>query len=68
MPAFLKKYTYEDYKYLESEWKLIDGIPKAIAPSPVGKLPKFIKEALAIFEINSPCGKIEFKNIFKGLD
>ena len=65
MPAFLKKYTYEDYKYLESEWKLIDGIPQAMVLSLIDKLPTFIKEApLAIFEINSLCGKIEFKSKF----
>jgi Uma2 family endonuclease len=37
MPAFiLEKYTYDDYKLWEGDWELIDGIPQAMAPSPVG--------------------------------
>ena len=28
-------YTYEDYKHWEGKWELIDGIPFAMAPSPI---------------------------------
>ena len=31
----IEYYTYEDYKNWEGEWELIDGIPLAMAPSPV---------------------------------
>jgi Uma2 family endonuclease len=31
----IEYYTYEDYKNWEGDWELIDGIPLAMAPSPV---------------------------------
>ena len=31
----LPSYTYEDYKHWEGNWELINGIPYAMAPSPV---------------------------------
>ena len=38
MPAYvIEKYTYDDYKEWEGDWELIDGIPQAMAPSPIGK-------------------------------
>jgi len=33
----LPKYTYEDYKEWQGDWQLIDGIPFAMAPSPIKK-------------------------------
>jgi len=32
-----EKYTYEDYKMWDGKWELIEGIPQAMAPSPVGE-------------------------------
>ncbi len=34
---YMPNYTYEDYKHWEGDWELIDGIPFAMAPSPVKK-------------------------------
>mgnify|MGYP005844679577 CR=1 FL=1 len=31
----LPHYTYDDYKIWEGKWELIDGIPYAMAPSPI---------------------------------
>ncbi|SHO80607.1 hypothetical protein MNB_SV-15-321 [hydrothermal vent metagenome] len=31
----LPHYTYDDYKIWEGNWELIDGIPYAMAPSPI---------------------------------
>jgi Uma2 family endonuclease len=31
----IEYYTYEDYKQWEGKWELIDGIPMAMAPSPI---------------------------------
>ena len=33
---YVETYTYEDYKKWEGDWELIDGVPLAMAPSPVG--------------------------------
>ena len=33
---YVETYTYEDYKKWEGDWELIEGVPLAIAPSPVG--------------------------------
>jgi Uma2 family endonuclease len=33
----LPYYTYEDFKHWEGKWEIIDGIPFAMAPSPVVK-------------------------------
>ena len=30
-------YTYEDYKYWEDSWEIIDGIPYAMSPAPYPK-------------------------------
>jgi len=34
---YLPYYTYEDYKQWEGDWELINGIPYAMAPSPLKK-------------------------------
>ena len=34
---YLPHYTYEDYKCWEGDWELIEGIPYAMAPSPMKK-------------------------------
>ncbi len=34
---YIPRYTYEDYKQWEGDWELIDGIPIAMAPSPVSE-------------------------------
>ena len=34
--AYVEYYTFEDYKKWEGDWELIDGVPLAMAPSPVG--------------------------------
>jgi len=36
MPKY-EYYTYNDYKNWEGEWELINGIPYAMAPSPIRK-------------------------------
>jgi len=33
---YVETYTYEDYKKWEGDWELIEGVPLAMAPSPVG--------------------------------
>ncbi|RUM42210.1 MAG: Uma2 family endonuclease [Desulfurobacterium sp.] len=33
---FLPRYTFEDYKKWKGDWELIEGIPYAMAPSPLG--------------------------------
>ncbi len=35
-------FTYEDYKYWEDSWELIDGIPYAMAPTPYPKHQKIV--------------------------
>ena len=32
---YLPYYTYEDYKEWEGDWELIEGVPYAMAPSPM---------------------------------
>ncbi len=34
---YIPRYTYEDYKQWEGDWELIDGVPIAMAPSPVSE-------------------------------
>ena len=34
---YIPRYTYEDYRQWEGDWELIDGIPIAMAPSPVSE-------------------------------
>ncbi len=34
---YIPRYTYEDYKQWEGDWELFDGIPIAMAPSPVSE-------------------------------
>ncbi len=34
---FLPRYTVEDYKFWEGDWELINGVPYAMAPSPIWK-------------------------------
>ena len=34
---YIPRYTYEDYKQWEGDWELIDGIPIAMAPSPMSE-------------------------------
>ncbi len=34
---YIPRYTYEDYKQWEGDWELIDGVPVAMAPSPVSE-------------------------------
>ena len=34
---YIPRYTYEDYKQWQGDWELIDGIPIAMAPSPVSE-------------------------------
>ena len=57
--AYQEFYTYEDYKYWEGEWELIDGIPYAMAPAPVKK--HQLLETKIIFELYSSlnCEKCE---------
>ena len=38
----LPSYTYQDYKWWEGDWELIDGIPYAMAPSPIKKHQKLM--------------------------
>ena len=63
MPAYvLEKYTYEDYKLWEGEWELIDGIPQAMAPSPVGKH-QFIMGKI-IYNLNKKLDELECNKCF----
>ena len=50
----IEYYTYEDYKNWEGDWELIDGIPLAMAPSPVKT------HQLLLFEI-----AFRFRSAFK---
>ena len=36
LAKYLETYTYEDYKRWEGDWELIEGVPIAMAPSPLG--------------------------------
>jgi len=56
----IEKYSYEDYRLWEGDWELIDGIPQAMAPSPVGKH-QFIMSRI-IYELNK---KLEELNCHK---
>ena len=63
MPAYvIEKYTYEDYKKWEGDWELIDGIPQAMAPSPVGKH-QFIMGRI-IYELNKKLDEINCNKCF----
>lgn len=42
-------YTYEDYKHWEGKWELIDGLPFAMAPSPVYNHQLIASNLLALF-------------------
>ena len=53
----IEYYTYEDYKTWEGDWELIDGIPLAIAPSPLKN------HQLLLFEI-----AFRFRLAFKHCD
>jgi Uma2 family endonuclease len=33
---YIERYTYSDYENWEGDWELIDGVPLAMAPSPLG--------------------------------
>ena len=50
---YIEYYTYEDYKNWEGDWELIEGVPVAMAPSPLGihqylnlRIAKLIEESL----------------------
>ena len=63
MPAYiLKKYTYEDYKHWEGDWELIDEIPQAMTPSPVGKH-QFVMGRI-IYELNKKLDEINCNKCF----
>jgi Uma2 family endonuclease len=42
-------YTYEDYKHWEGQWELIDGLPFAMAPSPIYNHQLIASNLLALF-------------------
>jgi Uma2 family endonuclease len=56
---YVETYTYEDYKRWEGDWELIEGVPLAMAPSPVGIHQiisgKFFKELEEIIEECEDC-------------
>jgi len=36
-PMLIERYTVKDYEQWEGEWELVEGVPYAMAPAPVGK-------------------------------
>jgi Uma2 family endonuclease len=56
---YVETYSYEDYKKWEGEWELIEGVPLAMAPSPVAIHQilsfKFAKEFEEIIEECEEC-------------
>jgi len=46
---YLPSYTYEDYKSWEGDWELINGIPYAMAPSPIKIHQKLIISISSLF-------------------
>ena len=61
-------YTYEDYKEWEGDWELINGLPIAMAPSPIKKhqsiavkLVRFLDEQLDECEQCEVLSEIDYK-------
>ena len=56
---YVETYTYEDYKKWEGDWELIEGVPLAMAPSPISIHQiisgKFYKELEEIIEECENC-------------
>lgn len=61
---FLPSYSYEDYAIWEGDWELIEGIPYAMAPSPMRKHQNLevllAQELQEIFEDRADCN-LKFK-------
>ena len=56
---YIPRYTYEDYKQWQGDWELIDGIPIAMAPSPMSEhqliLVEIAKELSLVLEGCEEC-------------
>ena len=58
--AYLPNYTYEDYKYWEGDWELINGFPYAMAPAPVRRHQNLnVKIASQLEEVLEECLECE---------
>lgn len=64
----LPDYTYEDYRHWEGEWELIEGVPYAVAPSPLSSHQHVIAEL--IYQIKTQFAQNCQKEcyVFTGLD
>ena len=73
---YIPSYTYEDYKQWEGDWELIDGVPVAMAPSPVSEhqmilsriaheLEKSLEECEECFVLVEEDWKIDEKNVVR---
>ncbi|SMC08675.1 Uma2 family endonuclease [Nitratiruptor tergarcus] len=73
---YIPEYTYEDYKQWEGDWELIDGVPIAMAPSPVSEhqmllsriayeLEKSLEECDECFVLVEEDWKIDEKNVVR---
>ena len=71
---YIPEYTYEDYKMWEGDWELIDGVPIAMAPSPVSdhqivlaqltrELVETLEECEECFVLVEEDWKIDEKNV-----
>ena len=45
--SFFPRYTVADYQRWEGDWELIEGVPYALAPSPLGRHQKIMAEIIA---------------------
>lgn len=44
--TYIPRYTVKDYNLWEGDWELIDGLPYAMSPSPIGKHQFLVAELL----------------------
>ena len=44
--TYIPRYTVKDYNQWEGDWELIDGLPYAMSPSPIGKHQFLVAELL----------------------
>ncbi len=66
---YLPAYTVEDYKRWKGDWELIDGIPFAMTPSPLGKHQKLTAKIshFILSELEKNCPESEI-SVYVELD
>jgi len=50
LPQIEIRYTIEDYRRWEGDWELIEGVPYAMAPSPLGRHQQIVGTLIHQFE------------------